>query len=189
MKKELMTVTAYCNHADLSRTTFYEHKRTGALDGCFVKEPGKVKPLVDVQAADEALKKNVRYDPGGQATKRKFAKMKAVAEPPDVFEVWDAGFYMHFYLTSEFGLRWIDDPEPIPREEMEERTTEALNTTFSYLADIATGAAEDPAESAIMAVLSALIGCTGLKIDYEKMDKRPRLFAEVAKCKKKGTAK
>ncbi len=191
MAETTMTVTEYCNHADLSRTAFYEHRKHGVLDGCFTRKPGYRKDFVVVEKADKALTENIRWNPGGQATKRKHKKRETTPEPPETddfpesFEAEEAGMMMHFVMASEFGLVFRPLEGPIPLKEMEKATVECLDLIFSYLAEIATGEAEDPAASAAMAVLYALIGSTAFEIDYEKLEKRPHLLAELDKLKKK----
>ena len=190
MNQTLMSITDYCKYRDLSRKQFYHHKQTGALKGCFAQKPGYKKDFVVKELADEALKKNVRYNRGGRATKRKYKKIaeQMETEMPELYDAATAGFFMHEFLCSEFGLTF-KDTEPVTLEDMEERTSEGLDMTFRYIIDIATGDAEDPAESAIMAVFMALLGTTVLNIDYEKLAKRPRLFAEIDKIKQKQKTK
>ena len=185
-----MSVTEYCNHADLSRTAFYEHKKRGALDGCFTRKPGHRRAFVVMEKADEALKKNVCWNPGGIATKQKFKNKSETTEAPETddfepsFEAKEAGMIMHFVMASEFGLVFRPFEGPITLEEIERATVECIDMIYSYLVEIASGTAKDPAASAAMAVLYALIGTTAFEINYEKMPKRPNLLAELDKLKK-----
>lgn len=74
MNQTLMTVVDYCRYRDLSRKAFYDHKKHGALDGCFAKKPGYSKDFVIRELADAALQENVSaiHRVGGMATKAKF---------------------------------------------------------------------------------------------------------------------
>ena len=83
MAESLMTVKQYCEQRGLSRKQFYEHRRTGALKGCFRRKPGGKRQLVIPSAADKALDSNVRVNAGAEATKGRYRGEQQGQPPPE----------------------------------------------------------------------------------------------------------
>jgi hypothetical protein len=83
MTENLMSITEYCGSRDISRKSFYEHKRAGRLKGCFRRKPGGKRQYVIASKADRAFAQNVRDNRGGQATKRKHRGDALPETPPE----------------------------------------------------------------------------------------------------------
>ncbi len=148
MSEKLMSITEYCGSRDMSRKSFYEHRRAGRLKGCFRKKPGGKRALVIPSKADRALTDNVRYNAGGAATKRKHA--------PGTVNGLESMWALHEPLSTVLGLKF--DPQLLSQEftedQLQAHLTESVNLIFSALAAVARG--DRPVKAALSAVLCAL---------------------------------
>ncbi len=126
---KLMNVSEYCKSREISRSSFYRHRRAGRLRGCFVEEAGRT--LVDADKADTALAA-VFPNEGGQATREKFRGTEMA--DPDQAEFLEARARDKKYqaLMREIDYK-IKKGEIVPVEKVRKDAQEVIAVLSSLL--------------------------------------------------------